>query len=152
VFKQSNNEGSLVIDVNGSNRMDVKFICDQPDLFTLSHVWDSLTIIKAPKTTAVHGGGSVLPKEFSITNYPNPFNPTTKISYTLPQRGFVKLVIYDVLGRIVGTLVDGEKDSGVHAVGWSGQDERGNDLVSGMYIAQLRVGDLTTNTKMLLLR
>ena len=52
VFKQGNDEGSLVIDVTGSNRMDVKFLCDQPDLFTLSHTWDSLTIIKAPKVTS----------------------------------------------------------------------------------------------------
>lgn len=151
VFKQSNNEGSLVIDVN-SNRMDVKFICDQPDLFTLSHVWDSLTIIKAPKATSVEGERTLLPNDFSIANYPNPFNPSTKISFTLPQRSSVKLLVYDLLGRNVGTLVDGEKEKGVHTVDWPGKDERGNNLVSGMYIAQLRAGKLIRTTKMILLR
>ena len=151
VFKQSNNEGSLVIDVN-NNRMDVKFICDQPALPSLSHVWDSLTIIKTPKATSVQGERTVVPNEFSISNYPNPFNPSTKISYTLPQRGSVKLVIYDLLGRTVATLVDGEMEQGVHTVAWSGNDERGNSLASGMYIAQLRSGKLVRNTKIILLR
>ncbi|TSA23024.1 T9SS C-terminal target domain-containing protein [bacterium] len=152
VFKQSNNEGSLVIDVSGSNRMDVKFICDQPHLITLSHVWDSLTIIKAPKVSSVVGDRTLLPSDFSITNYPNPFNPSTKISYTLPQRGSVRISIYDLLGRTVATLVDGEQEKGTHTVDWSGKDERGNNLVSGMYIARLRAGEFIKNTKMLLLR
>jgi predicted phosphodiesterase len=152
VFKQSNNEGSLVIDVNGSSRMDVKFICDQPNLFTLSHVWDSLTIIKAPKVTSVDGNRTIVPDDFSIANYPNPFNPSTKISYDLPQRASVQLLIYDLLGRIVGTLVDGEKEKGIHTVDWSAKDERGHNLVSGVYIAQLRTGKFIKNTKMLLLR
>jgi 3',5'-cyclic AMP phosphodiesterase CpdA len=152
VFKQSSNEGSLVIDVNGSNRMDVKFICDQPDLITLSHVWDSLTVIKAPKITSVKSERVVVPNDFSISNYPNPFNPSTKISYTLPERGLVSLSIIDMLGRTVVTLVDGEKEKGIHAVDWSGKDENGNTLVSGMYIARLRVGELMKNTKMILLK
>jgi len=152
VFKQSSNEGSLVIDVNGSNRMDVKFICDQPDLITLSHVWDSLTIVKTPKVTSVNSERVLVPNDFSISNYPNPFNPSTKISYTLPERGLVSLSIIDMLGRTVVTLVDGEKEKGIHAVDWSGKDENGNTLVSGMYIARLRVGELMKNTKMILLK
>jgi predicted phosphodiesterase len=152
VFKQSNDEGSLVIDVTGGNRMDVRFLCDQPDLFTLSHVWDSLTIVKAPKVTSVNGDGVVLPNDFSITNYPNPFNPSTKISYTLPQRGAVKIVVVDLLGRTVASLVDGMKEPGVHNVDWSGKDERGFNLASGMYIAQLRTSVLIKNTKMILLK
>jgi hypothetical protein len=152
VFKQSNDEGSLVIDVTGSNRMDVKFLCDQPDLFTLSHTWDSLTIFKAPKATSVNSERSALPDDFSISNYPNPFNPSTKISYTLPQRDLVRVSIYDMLGRTVVTLVDGEKDKGIHTVDWSAKDERGNPLVSGMYIARLCAGQYVKNTKMILLK
>jgi hypothetical protein len=152
VFKQSNDEGSLVIDVTGSNRMDVKFLCDQPDLFTQSHIWDSLTIIKAPKVTSAESDRIVVPNEFSISNYPNPFNPSTKISYSLPQRGAIKIVIFDLLGRTVASLVDGEKEKGLHVVDWSGKDDNGNNLASGMYVAQLRAGEFIKNTKMLLLR
>jgi flagellar hook assembly protein FlgD len=132
--------------------MDVKFICDQPDLITLSHVWDSLTIVKAPKVTSVSGDRMIVPNDFSISNYPNPFNPSTKISYALPQRGSVRVSIYDMLGRIVVTLVDGEKEKGIHTVDWSGKDERGNPLVSGMYVARLRAGEFIKNTKMILLK
>jgi hypothetical protein len=152
VFKQSNDEGSLVIDVTGSNRLDVKFLCDQPDLFTLSHTWDSLTIIKAPKVTSVNGDRIVVPSDFSITNYPNPFNPSTKISYHLPQSGSVKIVIYDVLGRIVTTMIDAAKEKGYHTIDWNAKDESGRDLPSGIYIAQIQSGRFTANSKMMLLR
>jgi 3',5'-cyclic AMP phosphodiesterase CpdA len=152
VFKQSNNEGSLVIDVHGSNRMDVKFLCDQINIFTLSHVWDSLTIMKAPNVTSVNDERIVLPNEFSFTNYPNPFNPTTKISYNLPQRGSVKIVIYDLLGRIVSTLLDEVKEKGSHTVDWYAKDGMGNDVATGIYIAQIQSGRFIRNAKMVLLR
>jgi predicted MPP superfamily phosphohydrolase len=152
VFKQANDEGSLVIDVTGSNRLDVKFLCDQPDLFTLSHTWDSLTIIKAPKVTSVRGEKTAVPNDFSITNYPNPFNQSTKISYHLPQSGSVRIVIYDVLGRIVTTMIDAAKEKGYQTIDWNARDEHGRDVPSGIYIAQIQSGRLTTNTKMILLR
>jgi predicted MPP superfamily phosphohydrolase len=152
VFKQSNDEGSLVIDVNGSSRMDVKFLCDQPDLFTASHVWDSLTIVKVPKVTSVSGERIVIPDDFSIANYPNPFNPSTKISYHLPQSGPVKIVIYDVLGRIVTSMLDAAKEKGYHTIDWNAKDDHGHDVPSGIYIAQIQSGRFTTNTKMILLR
>jgi hypothetical protein len=152
VFKQSNDEGSLVIDVNGSNRIDVKFLCDQPDLFTGSHVWDSLSIIKAPKTTSIENDRNLLPSGYSITNYPNPFNPSTKISYDLPQRASVKIVIYDLLGRVVSTLLDEVKEKGNHTLDWYARDGEGNDLASGIYIAQIQSGQVLKSVKMMLLR
>lgn len=152
VFKQASDEGSLVIDVNGSNRMDVKFVCDQPDLITGNHIRDSLTIIKAPKITLVDGDRNVLPRSYSITNYPNPFNPSTKISYTLPQESAVKIVVFDLLGRTVATLADGERKKGIHTVDWFGRDDKGNNLASGMYVVQLQAGEFVTSSKMLLLR
>ncbi len=152
MFKQSVDEGSLVIDVTGSNRMDVKFLCDQFDLFTYSHIWDSLTVIKAPKVTSVNGDRIVLPNDFSITNYPNPFNPSTKISYHLPQSGSVKIVIYDLVGRIVTTMLDAAEEKGYHTIDWNAKDENGYDLPSGIYFALIQSGRFTTNAKMILLR
>jgi acid phosphatase type 7 len=151
VVKGSDYEGSLVIDINGSRQMDVKFLCDELDS-SGSHIWDHFTMIKEPKVVSVSCDQSIVPNGFTISNYPNPFNPETKISYGVPQSSYVKLVVVDLLGRTVATLVDGVKGAGTHTVDWSAKDERGNGLASGVYIAQLRSGKVVRNAKMVVLR
>ncbi|TSA23023.1 T9SS C-terminal target domain-containing protein [bacterium] len=151
VFRGSDYEGSLVVDVDGSNRMDVKFLCDELDAKG-SHIWDYFTILKSANATSVEDSRALLPEDFSISNYPNPFNPSTRISYTAPQTGHVTITIYDVLGRVVSTLVDGEVATGNHTIDWSGKDGRGNDVTSGMYIARIQSGQFLKSTKMMLLR
>ena len=151
VFKGAGFEGSLVIDVNGSTQMDVKFLCNALDS-SGSHIWDDFTIMKSKTATSVDHSLNLVPRDLSIANYPNPFNPTTKISYYLPQNGSVKIVIYDLLGRIVTSVLDAAKEEGYHTIGWNAKDERGNDLPSGMYIARIQSGQFTKSTKMMLLR
>mgnify|MGYP000459832846 CR=1 FL=1 len=91
-------------------------------------------------------------------NYPNPANPTTCISYTLPQKAHVTLEIYNLLGQRVRTLVEGMKDAGLHTVVWDGRDEFGKTLPSGIYLYQLRAGqgkgqeDFVQVRKMMLMR
>jgi hypothetical protein len=93
------------------------------------------------------------PSEFVLSqNYPNPFNPSTKIEFTLPKSGFVSLDIYDVLGRKVRTLVSEELSSGYKSVIWDGKNEDGEDVASGVYFFQLKVGDFSEPKKMLLLK
>jgi photosystem II stability/assembly factor-like uncharacterized protein len=77
-------------------------------------------------------------------NYPNPFNPGCDIRYQLPASGTVHLAVYDLLGRNVATLVDGEQLPGTHAVRF---DARG--LASGVYLCRLTFGDRTTSIKLL---
>jgi flagellar hook assembly protein FlgD len=77
-------------------------------------------------------------------NYPNPFNPTTVITYQLFTYGYTTLKVYDVLGREVATLVDGEKSAGVHAVSWDA-----SHLSSGAYFYRLKVGDFSDVKKMI---
>ena len=62
------------------------------------------------------------------SNYPNPFNPTTKIDYGLPEVSNVKLVIYDILGREVTTLVNGFQDAGYKSITWHGTDTFGRNV------------------------
>ncbi|MGH7450808.1 MAG: FlgD immunoglobulin-like domain containing protein, partial [bacterium] len=83
-----------------------------------------------------------IPTEFSLSqNYPNPFNPSTIIKYELPQQVEVKLVIYDMLGRRVRTLVDQRQQAGRYAITWDGRNEQGQNVASGTFIYQLRVAD-----------
>ncbi len=94
-----------------------------------------------------------LPKAYSLSqNYPNPFNPTTVIRFVVPsspkgQAGFVSLIVYDVLGRKVATLVDGPESAGQHTVVFNG-----SNLASGVYIYRIRAGNFTATRKMLLLK
>jgi hypothetical protein len=79
------------------------------------------------------------PASFELgTNYPNPFNPSTQISYSLADPGIVSLVIYDVLGREIATLANGNQQAGHYNVNWNSQNS-GTPVSSGMYFARLRV-------------
>ncbi len=78
--------------------------------------------------------GKEVPTTYSVGNFPNPFNPSTTISYQIVKNSSVKLDIYDVVGRKVRTLVDGDKSAGYYSVVWNGRDERGRDVSSGTYL------------------
>ncbi|MEG8948175.1 T9SS type A sorting domain-containing protein [Rosettibacter firmus] len=82
-----------------------------------------------------------------LSNYPNPFNPSTRITYSLPEASFVTLKVYDILGREIVTLVNETKPSGKYAVEFDA-----SKLPSGTYIYQLTAGNNQTIKKMLLLK
>jgi hypothetical protein len=80
-------------------------------------------------------------------NYPNPFNPQTRIEYGLPRAGTVKLEVFDILGRKTAELVSGVQPAGIHTVTFNA-----SGLASGVYYCRLQAGDFTRIQKMLLLR
>ena len=71
---------------------------------------------------------------------PNPFNPRTELAFRTVAAGHVTLRILDLRGRVVATLVDGDRPSGEHAVTWDGLDATGGRAASGTYVAELRRG------------
>jgi hypothetical protein len=76
--------------------------------------------------------------EFELQqNYPNPFNPSTTIGYYLPEKIQVKLIIFDVLGKKVCTLVDARQAAGHYKVGWDGRNELGQPVSAGVYFYQM---------------
>jgi hypothetical protein len=79
-------------------------------------------------------------------NYPNPFNPSTRITYGLPEGGTVTLRIYDILGREVRVLVDGNQGAGFYRAEWDGRNLSGNQVASGMYFYRLEVTSVTGRT------
>jgi hypothetical protein len=85
-------------------------------------------------------------------NYPNPFNPTTTIVFSVPERGRAKIVVYDLAGREVDVLVDRVFTSGEYQAMWDGKNRIGEQVVSGVYFARITVNDYTAVTKMVLLR
>ena len=89
-----------------------------------------------------------IPRDFALhQNYPNPFNPSTVIRFDLPRDVEVRLCVYDVLGRLVGVLVDGRVRAGRHSV-----EFRGDGLSSGVYFYRLEAGDFVSVKKMVLVK
>ena len=92
-------------------------------------------------------------REFALyPNYPNPFNPETRIRFQLAENSNVRLMIYDVLGRKVRTLVSERMDAGHHVLNWNGLNDAGADVASGMYVYRIKAGDFIAHRKMLLVR
>jgi hypothetical protein len=90
---------------------------------------------------------------FSLSqNRPNPFNPATTIEYTVARRGRVSLRVYDVAGRLARTLVDDDKDAGVHRATWDGRNDGGGRVASGVYFYRLASGRKVITKKMVLLK
>ena len=85
-------------------------------------------------------------------NYPNPFNPTTIISYSLPAKSFVTLKVYDLLGREVKTLVNAQKSAGVYKVSWDGTNNYGVKVSSGVYIYRIHANNFIKSEKMILMK
>jgi hypothetical protein len=90
---------------------------------------------------------------FSLNaNYPNPFNPVTRIPFVLTTRLSVRLTVYDVLGRRVKQLAEGEMDPGQHEVDWDGTDEYGRIVANGIYFCRMQVGTFCVSRKLILTR
>jgi hypothetical protein len=94
---------------------------------------------------------AALPQQFALmANYPNPFNPSTIIRYNLPVNVHVKLVIYDLLGAKIRTLVDADETAGFKHLAWDGIDDAGARVASGVYFYRIEAGDFTMTRKMIL--
>jgi flagellar hook assembly protein FlgD len=85
-------------------------------------------------------------------NQPNPCNPLTTISYSLPKAGHVTLAIHDVRGALVATLVAAEVQAGEHAVEWRGLDSQGLAVPSGVYLARLETATGVRVVKVIMAR
>ncbi len=86
----------------------------------------------------VPSGMPAVPSAFYLgQNYPNPFNPSTTIRFGLPEASEVRLVIYNMTGQHVATVVSGRLNAGVHTVQWNGRDGKGKAVASGTYLYRL---------------
>ncbi|MDP4175841.1 MAG: T9SS type A sorting domain-containing protein, partial [Bacteroidota bacterium] len=90
---------------------------------------------------------TVVAKTYRLTAYPNPFNPATTISYSIPKQSRVELKVYDILGQQVSTLVNKEQNAGEYNVMFDG-----TSLPSGIYIYTLTAGNYMASRKLMLLK
>ena len=96
---------------------------------------------------------SNFPKNFSLKqNYPNPFNPTTSLRYDLPEDGLVNITIFDMMGRIVKTLVNGYQTAGFKIIQWNATNDRNDPVSAGLYLYTIQAGEFRQTKKMVLLK
>ncbi len=87
-----------------------------------------------------------------MQNYPNPFNPSTHIQFSIPKSSFVSLKVYNILGQLVKTLVNGNISAGMHTVQWNSDSENGSKAESGLYIYKITAGSYVQVKKMMLIK
>jgi hypothetical protein len=127
--------------------------------FTLKAFWQDQTyqyeikagaqeIVIPGNGTAIENHGSNLPHDFRIyKNYPNPFNPTTTIKYSIPKNSDVRLAVYNLMGQEVAELVDEKQDRGYYTVAWNA-----TDLSSGIYFYHFTTPNYQNIGKMMLVK
>ncbi len=107
-----------------------------------------LTTADVSLLVGVHPTDEHIPTIFSLSrNYPNPFNPSTKIQFSLDKRGVTTLKVYDVLGKEIATLVDGQLESGTYTVDWNAAG-----LSGGLYFYEFQCGNKSETRKMVLMK
>ena len=95
----------------------------------------------------------IIPEEYALhQNYPNPFNPSTQIGYALPENSNVTIVIYNMLGSKVRTLINEVQDAGFRNILWNATNDNGAPVSAGMYIYTIQAGKFYQAKKMILLK
>ena len=118
--------------------------CLEPDTVSFS-VWLDGVLLSVDE--------EIFPTHYTLhQNFPNPFNPTTKIQYELPKDSFVNIRIYDLNGRLVNTLVKSQETAGYKAIKWAGDDSNGYSVSAGLYLYEIQAGDFRQVKKMVLLK
>ena len=96
---------------------------------------------------------NAVPNAFALkNNYPNPFNPATTIQYDIPIDADVLLVVYDILGRHVKTLINTTQSAGYKSIKWNGTNDKGQTISAGVYFYQLQTSGYSKVRKMVLLK
>jgi len=109
---------------------------------------------KPAKVNTLSGvGGTPSRYVLSVSNYPNPFNPRTTVSYTVPSRGEVSIAVYDARGAHVATLLDhADRPAGAYIIEWDGRADSGATASSGIYFARIEHASGVRSKKMVLLK
>ena len=114
------------------------------------NVWPSISFLLEENLSI---DNKLLPNAFALhQNYPNPFNPKTVIRYDLPKEATVKILIYDMLGRLVTTLADNKHSAGFKQVHWDATNRFGKKVSAGLYLYTIQADDFRQTKKMILLK
>lgn len=159
IFQNTVNSPNSAVQIGTTDHPDTSFTATGLNNNTIYYFWvKARDRFCSPKTSGFSNVAIVaplgvanqeqVPREFKLyQNYPNPFNPSTEIKYDIPNESFVKLIVYDLIGREVSVLVNETKKPGAYNIHW-GSD----NIPSGIYIYKLTAGDYEKTIKMVLLK
>ena len=119
---------------------------DDPEAVYQMPVWSGYDIAQSIISSGV-GVEAGTPQEIALSADPNPFNPSTTISYGIVKTGYVSLEVYNIMGQKIATLYDGQRDAGTYSVRWDA-----SDFSSGIYFAVMNTGNITKTEKMMLVK
>ena len=96
---------------------------------------------------------NALPEIFTLhQNYPNPFNPATNLDYEIPEDAMVNITVFDMMGKVVRTLVNGQQSAGYKTLQWNATSNSGQPISAGLYIYTIQAGEFSQTRKMILLK
>ena len=140
-----NNFGWIVIGNESTNKTTKQFGTHE---ITTAASRPTLVVSFTQLVTAVDDENGKLPSEYNLAqNFPNPFNPVTTIAYQLPKTDRVSIIVYDLLGSEVTTLVNSVQSAGIHNVSWNA-----SNVASGIYFYRLRSGSFTQTRKLVVIK
>tara|TARA_B100001057_G_scaffold204765_1_gene205447 strand:- start:1063 stop:2475 length:1413 start_codon:yes stop_codon:yes gene_type:complete len=131
-----------------SNRKDIWYV-------GFGHLYLYRFISSSDQVVNLNITENIYPKISNIKlhqNYPNPFNPTTSLRYDLSNDGFVNITIYDMMGRIVKTIVNGSQTAGYKSIKWNANNNNNEPVSAGIYLCTISAGELRQTKKMILLK
>jgi len=141
---------SFWIDVENAvyDNTEQAFYIESEDIASYYAIFESGTT-----TTAIGQLEQPVPTVFGLDqNFPNPFNPTTTIRFTIDSNSLVQLTVMNVLGQKVRTLINDYQASGTHLAIWDGRDDAGNKMSSGTYLYKIKVSDQVEIRRMVLMK
>ena len=150
------------IEAGDSISVEFQFTYDPGNMYIDDSVGAIATIVVSniPDRTITLHAGSVLelenyfiPLQYILhQNYPNPFNPVTTLRYNLPEDALVNITIYDMMGRVVKTMVNSQQTAGYKSVRWNATNDKGSPVSAGLYLYTIEAGEFRQTKKMVLLK
>lgn len=157
--------GDFWIGWENTSTLTINYLYDTPPVYNRSYTntgsawtlfagdYHTRAVLGSPPTGIEVPGEDLVPTKFALQqNYPNPFNPSTTIRYQIPRSSQVRLVIYNLLGQKIRTLINEQKELGYFQAIWNGQNDNGIQVGSGIYFYRFQAGDFLSIKKMMYLK
>lgn len=149
--------GNLALDAGENFVANMPFVLNNPSELKVEKVIvvnTSNQKIGEISVEVIYTNAPEIPVDYSLSqNFPNPFNPSTSVQFSVPKDGIVTLKVYDMLGQEVATLFNGNAKRGTYTLNWNGTDNNGNIVSSGSYIYRINAnGEFIQSKKMIYLK
>lgn len=147
------NKKSISVDQSALKDGILEIKLENPDepFEVYESVFDMEYVPAVPTSVAEIVNG--LPEGYALeANYPNPFNPSTTIKFTVPVKADVQIIVYNMVGQKIKTLINQTMPAGTHSTSWDGTDKSGNEVTTGIYFYKIITDGYSLTKKMMLLK